>query len=270
MKKIFSFVAVAFCFCALTTTFISCGNDDDQKKDPNSETNVPNSDAVTKSDLIGTWTSNSTDFVYAATFTADDVTLTENGQQTFKGQYTVENGVVKFGVGLESAPGLLYDKSVLIMKSISTDDRGRKETLGMILFKQGKEINIPKEDIQGQWCWYSVFINDEIIRTAIKFEGDNFELIITPWGERYVGTYVYSNGIIKLNVSDGYTSREEGTGNGELWGRLDPYTLECDDWRTLYRENWHVDAVSHTPFVANGSEAYGFIANIPTVLQKKR
>ncbi len=32
MKKIFSLVAVAFCFCALTTTLVSCG--DDKKDEP--------------------------------------------------------------------------------------------------------------------------------------------------------------------------------------------------------------------------------------------
>ena len=67
-----------------------------------------------------------------------------------------------------------------------------------------------------------------------------------------------------------YTSREEGTGYGELWGRMDPKTLECSDWRTLDKEYWTVDAVSDNPFIANGDEAYGFVANIPSIMKKKK
>jgi hypothetical protein len=51
---------------------------------------------------------------------------------------------------------------------------------------------------------------------------------------------------------------------------MDPKTLECDDWRTLDRENWHVDAMSDNPFIANGDEAYGFVANIPSIFSKKK
>lgn len=266
MKKLNFWLLASFFVAAFALS--ACG-DDDETQDPNNHT-VTGGDAVTVNDLIGTWTTNSTDNSYVVTFTANEVTITENGQQTFSGNYAVENGVVKYAGNMESVPGLLYNKSVLVIKDVYTDERGRQENLGVILFKQGKQVVTPKADIQGQWCWYSEFIDEEIIRTAIKFEGDNFELIITPWGERYVGTYVYEAGIIKLTVTAGYTSREEGTGYGELWGRMDPKTLECDDWRTLNQDHWHVDAVSHTPFIANGDEAYGFIANLPALLQKKK
>ena len=38
----------------------------------------------------------------------------------------------------------------------------------------------------------------------------------------------------------------------------------------LDREYWHADAVSENPFIANCDEAYGFIANIPCILKKKK
>ena len=245
------------------------GNDSTQVN-PNDTTKVPGSDAVTVNDLIGTWTVNSTDNQYVAVFTADSVTIIENGLIQSQEKYTVENGVVKFGNYMQSTPGLLYDKSVLVIKQLFKTEEGTEEMFGMILFKQGKEINTPKEDIQGQWCWYEETDSTVIIRTAIKFQGDNFEVIITPRGERYVGTYVYWAGMIKLQVTDAYTSREEGTGYGSLWGRMNPQTLECDDWRTLNPDHWHIDAVSHTPFIANGDEAYGFIANLPAILKLKK
>lgn len=235
---------------------------------------VPNSDEVTDEDLIGTWTTNNTNNSYMATFTENEVIFVENGEETFRGEYSLNDGMITIplqqGVEFRSVPGLLYDKSVMVLKNIYKNDRGEEEHLGVILFKQGKTVTATSDDIQGFWCWYDDFGGEEIIRAAIKIEGDRFEVIITPWGERYVGTYSYQNGILHLNVTDGFTSREEHTGDGELWGRMDPKTLECDDWRVLDRGNWHADAVSETPFIANGDEAYGFIANIPSILKRKK
>ena len=202
------------------------------------------------------------------------VTIIDNGEETFRGEYSLNDGMITIplqqGVEFRSVPGLLYDHSVVVLKNMYKNDRGVGEQLGIILFKQGKTVTATSDDIQGFWCWYDDFAGEEIIRAAIKIEGERFELIITPWGERYVGAYSYQNGILHLNVTDGFTSREEHTGNGELWGRMDPKTLECDDWRVLDRDHWHADAVSENPFIANGEEAYGFIANIPSILKRKK
>ena len=235
---------------------------------------VHNSDAVTDEDLVGTWTVNSTNNSYVVIFTDNEVIFEENDSVTFRGEYSLNDGVVTIPMGegaeFRSVPGLLYDKSVMVVKEVYKNDRGEEEMLSFVLFKQGKTVTATSDDIQGFWCWYSEFGEEKIIRTAIKIDGDRFELIITPWGERYVGTYTYQAGILHLNVTDGFTSREEHTGYGELWGRMDPQTLECDDWRVLDREYWHADAVSENPFIANGDEAYGFIANIPCILKKKK
>ena len=235
---------------------------------------VPNSDEVTAEDLIGVWTTNSTNNSYMAVFTENMVTIIDNGEETFRGEYSLNDGVITISLGegaeTRSVPGLLYDKSVMVFKNIYKNDRGEIEQLGVILFKQGKTVTATSDDIQGFWCWYDDFGDGEIIRAAIKIEGDRFEVIITPWGERYVGNYTYQAGILHLNVTDGFTSREEHTGNGDLWGRMDPKTLECDDWRVLDRDHWHADAVSENPFIANGDEAYGFIANIPSILKRKK
>ena len=264
-------------------TFTACGDDDDsnnnqQQNDNNngkdSTTVVPNSDAVTANDLIGIWSVNSTDNDYVVEFTKDSVILKANGKVEYQSKYTLKDGVISYeglnNTQYQSVPGLLYGKSVMVFKQIYKNEREEEEMLGMILIKQGKNVTATKNDIQGFWCWYSDFGGETIIRTAIKIDGDNFEVIITPWGERYVGNYTYQNGILHLNVTAAYTSREEHTGNGDLWGRMDPYTLECDDWRVLDQDHWHYDAVSETPFIGNGDEAYGFIANIPAILQKKK
>ncbi|MBR1788000.1 MAG: hypothetical protein IJ762_02245 [Bacteroidaceae bacterium] len=249
-------------------TLSACGDDDEETKDGPVKTST-----TTVEDLVGTWNIGNSEENYIATFTRDQVTFKRDGEVEFQGSYLVKDGVVSFtwdGTEYKSVQNLLYDKSVLVLKQVFKNGDDETEMLGMMLFKQGKKVNVTSNDIQGFWCWYEEFGDETIIRTAIKIEGDRFELIITPWGERYVGTYTYSGGLLYLNVSAAYTSREEHTGYGELWGRMNPQTLECDDWRTLDEENWHVDAVSGGPFIANGNEAYGIVANLRAIFQKKK
>jgi hypothetical protein len=258
-KKYYVFLLLCLAFGAFS--FIACNEEEEL-------------DAITIDDLIATWTTNSTDNNYVVVFTKDQVTFKVDGAVDYQGSYTFNNNVVSIsgenGNEIKSVPGLLYDKSVLVLKYIYKNDNGSEENLAFVLFKQGKTVTATVDDIQGFWCWYSDFGDDEIIRTAIKIDKNKFELTITPWGQRYTGTFTYKNGFIHLNTTNGFTSREEGTGYGELWGRMDPKTLECSDWRTLDKEYWTVDAVSDNPFIANGDEAYGFVANIPSIMKKKK
>jgi len=270
MKK-FSYLLLMLGLTFGLVTFTACGDDDD---DDNNGSQNQGSSVITTNDLIGIWTVNSTDDSYVVEFTKDKVMMKENGKVEYEGNYTYKDGVVSFSYEnetIQSVAGMLYNKSVLVFKSIMQTDMGNDEMLAFILFKQGKTVSATTNDIQGFWCWYEKFDGEEeIIRAALKIEGNNFDLIITPWGQRYVGTYTYRNGIIQLNVTNGYTSREEGTGNGVGWEGLNPYTLECDNWSALDKNSWTVDAVSNTPFIANGNEAYGFVANIPCIFQKKK
>lgn len=197
---------------------------------------------------------------YSLAFTADQVTVKQGDEVTYQGSYTLENNVVSFdinGTHYESMAGLAGGQSVLIMKEVDIDpDYGRNENLAFILVQKGKTINTKKEDIQGQWAWW--FGNgaeeDKTVRIAYKFEGDNFEIIIVPWGQRYTGTYTYDKGVVTLNTTAGYTSREPGTGDGWGEGDLDPVTLE-GNWSPLYEDRWY--APEGGLFFAIGNEAFG-------------
>jgi hypothetical protein len=271
MKNCFKLMSLFLGMLLCATAFVACGDDDD---DNGKKGGVPDADEITVNDLIGTWTVNSSDNSYVAIFTKDNVTLKENGEVQFSGNYSIANGVLTIpgqnGMKFQSVPGLLYGKSVLVLKQVYESERGNTENLGFVLFKQGKTVTATSQDIQGFWCWYSDFGAEEIIRAAIKINGNNFELIITPWGQRYVGTYTYESGIIHFNVTAGFTSRDEHSGDGSLWGDMDPKTLEFDDWRTLDPDRWQIYAVSENPFIANGDEAYGFVANLPAIFTKKK
>ena len=211
---------------------------------------------------------------YSLVFTADQVTVKQGDEVTYQGAYTLENNVVSFvmdGTTYQSMPGLAGGQSVLIMKEVYNDGH---ENFAFAVVQKGKTISTKKEDIQGQWIWWEEFEVDEgeierYARIAYKFEGDNFDLIITPWGQRYTGTYTYENGILLLNIQNGYTSREEGTGYGWGEGELDPVTL-IGNWKTLYPEHWSFETMEG-PFFVIGNEAFAALLmpcictkNLPT------
>ena len=208
---------------------------------------------------------------YSLIFTNDQVTVKQEGEMVYQGAYTLENNVVSFtmnGTTYKSIAGLAGGQSVLIMKEVYEDGQ---EMFAFAVVQKGKAINTKKEDIQGQWLWWFEYEVDEgvierTIRVSYKFEGDNFDLIITPWGQRYTGTYTYENGIVHLNIQQGYTSREEGTGDGWGEGDLDPVTLEAN-WKPLYPEHWSFETMEG-PFFVIGNEAFAALL-MPSICTRK-
>ena len=222
----------------------------------------PYVEPVTINALTGTWSDGGLDFSdgYSLVFTADQVTVNREGNLLYQGSYTLENNVVSFeidGTHYESMAGLAGGQSVLIMKQVDIDpEYGRNENLAFIVVKDGMTINTKKEDIQGQWAWWFGMgaEEDKTVRIAYKFDGDNFEIIIVPWGQRYTGTYTYDKGKVTLNTTAGYTSREPGTGDGWGEGDLDPVTL-VGNWSTLNEDRWYNP--TEGIFFAIGDEAFG-------------
>ena len=222
----------------------------------------PYVEPVTINALTGTWSDGGLNNSrgYTLSFNNDNVLVQQEGNVVYQGQYTLENNVVSFdidGTHYESMAGLAGGQCVLIMKVVDIDpEYGRNENLAFIVVKNGMTISTRKEDIQGQWAWWfgRGAEEDKIVRIAYKFEGDNFEIIIVPWGQRYTGTYTYDKGIVTLNTTAGYTSREPGTGNGWGEGDLDPVTL-VGNWSTLDEDRWNNPTGGL--FFALGDEAFG-------------
>lgn len=208
---------------------------------------------------------------YSLAFTADQVTVKQGDNVTYQGSYTLENNVISFfmdGITYKSMAGLAGGQSVLIMKEVYDDGI---ENMAFVLVQKGKTISTKKEDIQGQWVWWDGYLDNDnnhvkAARVSYKFSGDNFEMIIVPWGQKYTGTYTYTNGIVNLNITAGYTSREEGTGYGFGEGELDPITL-IGNWKTLYPEHWSFETMEG-PFFVIGNEAFAALL-MPSICTKK-
>ncbi len=270
MKKL-KFFSLLAGFVLGACFFAACGDDDEDSP------KVPGAEEATVDNLVGTWETASPNWTTTYVFTKTKLTISyeDNGatRVSYEGEYSVQDGYITWTDGEYTSrlkPGLLLNKSVLVLKYVETDGDGVEEyeELAEILFKKGKSINTTASDIYGEWHWY-MHGNKEYIRVGWKFEGNKFELVITPWGEKYTGTYTYTDGLLHLNTTAGYTSREEGTGNGWGEGDLDPSTLE-GTWRTLDKGNWHIDAADKGPFIANGDEAYGNVANLNCIYYKKK
>lgn len=276
MKSTIKMLSLLLGLALCTPLFMSCGDDD---KD---ETNVPNSSAFTANDLVGTWTIASQDITTTYVFTKNKLTVSYDNQVSHEGEYQLKDDILSYNTTYQNYNtttgqyeqvettvkvkiGLLYNKTVLIWKDVMQNDNNQDYEFSMLLFKQGANITATNNDIQGNWHWY-MRGDVSYVRAGLKIEGNNFDLIITPWGQRYTGTYTYVNGYMILNTQNGYTTREEGSGDGWGEGDLNPETLE-GNWNTLDRDRWTI--WEKMPFVANGTEAYGIVANLPALFTKK-
>ena len=265
MKRTKFWSLMALCLClAGTSMMTACGDDDDDEPKGGDTT-------VKAGDLVGTWTLN--DVTY--TFTKDNLTISYNGEQSFNGKYTYDNGLISYTTSYDGQQytttaevKFLYNKSVLVVKDLSDWEDGQKiADMAYVLYKNGKKPATSSKDIQGTWYWY-MHGDTNYIRTAVKIDGNKIEIIITPWAERHVGTFTYEGGILKLNMTEFYSARGE---HGEGWGEgaLNPETLECDQWFTCSYEDIgeHID--KEMVFIADGNEAYGTLANLPAIYVKK-
>ena len=275
MKKILSFVAVAFCFCMLTTTFISCGDDKSDDPTPPAPAPAPSpAPAVTKADLIGSWKVylNGAPVKFSFTDTQlkiNDTDVDDNGAYTFENErlfYRFNGEDVSFNVEM------IHNKTVILAISIipaSQSYSGEEERQTSFGYREGATIPVTASDIQGKWYWQSEhgFVG---ARAVLILDGDKFDLIITPWGERHIGTFTYQNGYIHLTPEESFTSRYDDSDH------INIENPEATPWKhpgepgvygdPIYFSNPGDDVI---PFIPNGIKAYGELANLQVEYTKK-
>jgi hypothetical protein len=260
MKKTFKFMSLMLAMLASLTTFVACGDDDE---DDNNGNQPGTTTGITTNDLVGTWNMPGVQMAY--TFTNDQLTVNQWGEEIYKGPYALKDGVLTYSeVSLKLV--LLADKSVLVTKRTVENGDLIYEELDFIGIKQGKTVNLTAKDIEGTWFAPEQGRSDFQLG-GVTVKGNTFDLIITMWGQRYTGTFTYVNGTMNLKYEKGYTSREPGTGYGTGPGNMNPQTLEAT-WSNFEEEYWTIPNEDMF-FVASGNEAYGFIAGRPCIFKKQ-
>ena len=109
--------------------------------------------------------------------------------------------------------------------------------------------------------------DNSFVRAAIIINGDDADVIITVWGERYKGKAQYKDGYLIVNKTEYYTSRY---GENDV---VNDYLDHPEDapWQEVSSpsEAYMSDIVIDWPFIVNGNEAYGILANLPAVYTKQ-
>lgn len=114
-------------------------------------------------------------------------------------------------------------------------------------------------DIQGKWRWMNT-------RVIININGDQGDVIISPWGERYTGTIRYENGVIYFVDHIFRTTRyEDGEGGWEHLNEADP---ENSDWR-IPDGGGTFEGGPEIGFVVDGNVAFGGVANLNARFEKE-
>ncbi len=299
MKKFIPFFSLIL-FCLSAAVFVSCGSDDSSPSNPeNSPSNPENktpatdnndkkgeeSNAVTKADLLGTWTVYNNGAPSTYVFTEDNLTITFNDDEIYNGSYTLENNKLSynFDEGTKNFNlELAYDKNVMYCKvivSASESYSGEEEHQTSFAYRQGGTINATAETVQGKWYWQSQagFVG---ARAVLILTGNQFDLIITPWGERQTGTFTYENGYIHFTPQNGYTSRYDDDltdDDNSYTEHMNQENPEATIWKVSgtpgaerYPSYFSNPGEDIMPFIVNGTEAYGTIANLQATYYKKQ
>lgn len=155
---------------------------------------------------------------------------------------------------------LIYNGDVLLIKTL--EDHGDPYEV-WAPYVNGNATHVSNiNDIQGKWRWQNT-------RVILTVEGNEADIIITPWGERYKGTIRYEKGVIYMDNPTFYTTRyDDGEGGWEHMNDEDP---ENSDWRFPFGEYPYQPTFGQISmgFVVDGNVAYGGIANLLALFEKE-
>lgn len=273
-------------------SFYSCGDDvEGVENDPTG--GVSGGGQVSSKSIVGTWEMTTEGGTAQLILTDKKFTMIQESDKT-EGTYTTKGDKItltpeKFyekspntGAWIETKPEdgddepatmkvqLLKDNNVLIatIEEVYDEEFAQQEDPFFLMFyRKGANINASSSELQGKWQW-SLRGNKEIVRAFVEFKGNNFDLIIPAWRERYQGTYTYQNGMVQFNTTD-FTTREWQEEGNESLKYL--YT----GWRSITAEEqqWgygpSFGMKFNRAFIAVGKQGYTYLANMPAIFEKQ-
>ena len=136
-------------------------------------------------------------------------------------------------------------------------------------FRKGSRLPNDISELQGKWISFESYkAGDKNVSVAIKLNGDNIDLIVAPWSQRFICKYTYKDGII---ASDGEVTfrtlwRVDGCND---FNPDDPWASE---WLPTYDPQQYTGNLSEGfsfPFVVDGNKAYClFLGRSPVFIKQ--
>jgi len=126
-------------------------------------------------------------------------------------------------------------------------DSGWKYEVNILPQQEGYGLVLTGSGFDGRWQALRFNDDPESVAFVAIFAGSNLNLYIIPWGQRYLGTYQFAEGVITYNISKAYQAYTDvsydGEGNMTGWswmaGGLDADTLALSagyDWYVMDAE----------------------------------
>ena len=136
-------------------------------------------------------------------------------------------------------------------------------------FRKGSRLPNDISELQGIWISFESYkAGDKNVSVAIKLNGDNIDLIVGPWAQRFICKYTYKDGVI---ASDGEVTfrtlwRIDGCND---FNQDDPWASE---WLPTYDPQQYTGNLSEGfsfPFVVDGNKAYClFVGRSPVFIKQ--
>lgn len=171
------------------------------------------------------------------------------------------------GLGQDTASvTLLKDGAVMLVEySGSSEPYSIEQSYFSMYFKKGAALPGNNDELQGTWYWnFSMDGKSSEIRMAVKFDGDNIDLVIPAWGQRYTGKYTYKDGFVVVGETTFYTSRNENGVN--LINMEKPFESE---WRIPSDDQGYYPNGLSLPFIVDGKKAYSIFEGLSPVFTKQ-
>ena len=137
-------------------------------------------------------------------------------------------------------------------------------------FKKGAKLPSDKSELQGTWFWMEQYFNpgDRAVRVAVKFDGDNIDLIVCPWSQRFICKYTYKDGIVSSTGEVTFRTLWRVDGANEL-NPTNPFDSE---WLPTYDPEQYTGNLSDGfsfPFIVNGKNAYSRFVGLSPIYTKQ-
>ena len=202
-------------------------------------------------------------------FTLNGTTLTSTVSKVQYRYSEWENGEYKglkdwqdeeYSDMFETAQVSLLRGGAVLLFSTNVDDNQDVRMSGekIIYFKKGAKLPSDKSELQGTWFCMEEYMgpeSGEAIRIAVRFDGDNIDLIVVPWSQRFICKYNYKDGMVSSTGEVVFRTlwREDGCNEMNM---SDPFDSE---WLPTYDPEQYTGNLTDGfafPFIVDGKNAY--------------